>query len=189
MLLIGCVQQTAPISFSTLCGLRADQLETMGETDVVQWVKGRYSVSPLRDQISYEGDELVTYLWPDGTALLINGRLAVLSVHRADSGITFDQVVNTLGLPEAVSISLLSTSEATYCSLRLRYPQQGLLLGNDEPTQGGTTAVRLARDSQVTAIDCFAPGTLESLQRLGVYIPDTVVPWSGFGAAVPLHIP
>ena len=187
MLLAGCARPAVAISFETLCGISADQMGGMEETDVEQWIKDRYTAAPFRDQRSYEGDAIVIFWWSDHNAIVINGHLAALSV--PNSGITFDQVVNSLGLPAAVSTYREGSDEAIYGSLWLHYPQEGLLLGSVELVQATTAEVRVTRDSQVTVVHCLAPGALESLQRIGFYRPDLAVPWPGFGAAVPLHMP
>lgn len=195
-----------PISAETLCGLNPEQLGTMKEEQLYQWIEEEIGCEPSRHEMRV-GKDSVVLLNCDGEHVSggfqsVNGHPANLGISIGESRLTFGEVVSGLGSPELVYRDIQRTDHnpALY-SVGLEYPALGVsvysIIVDDlrELVHEGVLSVTLSEDMGVDLINCYLPGSIEevlwadpwSVYRGGIRLRlERSLPWPGFGAIVPL---
>ena len=192
----GCTLGTSvPISFDGFCGLSHEQFAAMDEKTFVEWIQGKYGVSPSRRAERTEnGKQVVPYEWTAGSiygnAWFHDGRLAWLLLDDFPNGPTFGQTVGELGPPE--KLYRYSTGwENTVYSIVLEYPTLGFSVGNSGTLLGSVKEVTLSENLRVNYTICYGPGSLEDVLREVLLASPAhlkrLMDWPGFGVSVPLE--
>ncbi len=211
LVLTGCQPHgDKPFDWHDLCRLKGDPPVVLGvanEAEVLVWIVRTSGQKPETSVQSEGPDTTVWYWWKergtDWTVLLLNGRLALVSISGVKEKLTFEQVVATLGPPQFVHAELgwLTCERDCPYFVHLDYPQLGVSVTTQEvkPSrtllqQGKGYAVKLSPQMQVSWIDCYVPQPMEDVLRQAFRIsPENVVvlmqlrqPWPGFDAWIPL---
>jgi len=212
ILLGGCQEpMREPVSLNLLCGFVHQPDFSVGLTDekgVDQWIKEKRGAVSRKEWWDTYGDLIVTYSWREGETywfvVLRNGKLVRVSIEGVKQGVSVDQVVKGLGPPETLEAGLhwIGGCEHT-CGyfIRLAYPELGVTVGSSRVVKterlmhDGEYATTLSEDMSMTDLDCYVPGSMESvLSEAFQASPEGIStrtqrnkPWPGFGALVPLQ--
>lgn len=197
-----------PASYESLCGLTREQMGTMTEAEVQQWVREKYGTVPVQSQQVIGEEKITVYIWEyqgvTGNAYVRGDHLFRISLQDLEGIVknkpTFGQVVAGLGLPEMLDRTVGLYDPLQY-TIILDYPALGISVSGtevgvrDKLVHGGVLAVVLTEQMEVDNVHCYTPGRMEEvLQRVFFVSPEDVqrqmetqVPWPGFGALVPLE--
>lgn len=210
-ILAGCRQTThieTPVSYEDLCGLTSEQMGTMDEANVQQWIKEKYNATPTQSQQIMGGEAVTVYIWEHdgitGNAYVRDDRLFRISLYDLDNNVeskpTFGQVVAGLGPPEMLDRTVGMYDPLQY-TIILDYPALGVSMSGTEAearnklVHEGVLAAVLTERMQADNVHCYIPGSMEAvLQKIFFVSPENVprqmqtqIPWPGFGALVPLE--
>jgi hypothetical protein len=177
-----------PVSFEAICGLTHEEMVTMDEEQVLQWITAHYGV-PI-EEIQRGGYPPSEYRWADdhlrGYAELTGGQLQSIKIeYYRHNGPTFCQVVDRLGPPETVLGNYYQAIAGAIQTVVLEYPQQGLSLITHINATWFDTWVDLKPTLRVDAVYCFPPdcGEEGACEAFHGFVGKRV-PWPGFWAEV-----
>ena len=199
-----------PITYFNLCGITPDQMGTMDDEAVRNWIAkkyGAYHALNLDTVLAAAGQEtgsVTGYTWGTenefhGEVYLRNGHLIRVSLFNVKNSWTFGQVIDTIGLPDWVLL-VASVRDPVLYYFQLDYPQLGFSIGYEdlksarEMDIGKNFAIQLQEGMAINWIDCYSPGQMKTVLENDFFLSETNVSvlmqartiWSGFGAYIPL---
>jgi hypothetical protein len=210
VVLAGCEQPRKQISYESLCGLTKDQMGSLDEDGVREWIEKEHG--PVQEVIldqaldeEYSGS-ITAYGWSEmgkvaGIAYMREGRLYRASVYDLENGPNFGQVVTSLGVPQAVFGSGTTLQDPVLYTIRMEYPDLGLsvegssLEARSELIRGEGLSAPLREKMLVRNVECYVPGSIEEvLRNVFLLSPEVIryqlekrIKWPGFSSIVPLQ--
>jgi hypothetical protein len=209
-MLTGCEQPRKQVSYESLCGLTKDQMGSLDEEGVREWIEKEHG--PVQEAILDQAldeelrDAIVAYGWSEmgkiaGIAYLKEGRLYRVSVYGLENGPNFGQVVTSLGVPQAVYGFGIAVRDPVFYTIRMDYPALGLsvegssLDARAELIRGKGLSTPLSEKMLVRDVECYVPGSIEQVLRdVFLLSPEVIryqlekrIKWPGFSSTVPLQ--
>jgi len=181
---------------------------TMNDSAVRNWIKdkyGSYTYNLVDNKAidTLDKGSVVSYSWGDvkgfyGYIYVRNGYLFDISLHNLKNGLTFGQIVDSLGHPDYLNNDAEVYENILY-DIELDYPHLGISVGMTDMknpgqlTHNGVFAFHLEKNIPVQWIECYAPAPMEQvLERIFLLSPDMAIravqarlPWPGFNIYIP----
>ncbi len=198
-----------PITYLDLCGVTQDQIGTMDDGSVRNWIEekyGSYRTIGLDAVLAYgeqELDSVKGYIWGDINDFYVDvylrrGILIRVSLNNIEEGLTFGQVVDDMGPPDWVHLDAVIRHDVLY-HFQLDYPRLGFSVGAEDfkstkILSNNDYGIELDRDMSIDTIECYSPNPMEIVLKNDFIEPKDNVSflmesrskWSGFETYIPI---